>query len=415
MKGPDYLGLTRELLAQLIKTNENMYQKFANLLVNGRVPPRTLALLLNDRRVALLKPDSERFRPVSLRPHLILPVEQHLSAGLNEKTRRVTAPQQMGVGHRTGVEDVYHTVLNALQNDDVAVVRMDCANAYGNISRAAILRAVRQHHPAALPYVSAMFRHSGSGIAQGSDGIIAFIANMDGVPQGSSMSSALFCLALDIAIKATAAEHPGVIITAIADDIFIIGRVPDLKKAIDTMTGNLSELFLPVNDDKTTYFSRNADTQTAIQTLIDQGQLQGSVKAEGIVIAGIPIANNHAFTAQALSNRIHDTAQLIARVVHLPPQLAYRVYRCCIQTKWDHIWRSGVIEGSSNQHIIDRLQRLQSIFTEYLTNMPEEAWYTDTLRAIRLRAIEAPPSQGGIGIALVPHRRVRIAGAVGTY
>lgn len=415
MKGPDIYGLTREAQACLIETNEDLYQKFANIAVNGRIPPITLQLLNNDRRIALPKPNSDSHRPVSLRPHLFLPVERHLARGLNDKTREVSAPQQMGVGHQAGCEDVYHTVLNATRNQDTAVVRIDCSNAYGNISRNSIYRAIRQHHPALLPYISALFRHSGSGVAQGTDGKAAIITNRDGVPQGSPLSSGLFCLALDIAIKQTAHDNNSTLITAIADDIFIIGEVPDLEPAIADIIDNLNNLCLPVNPSKTTFFSRSADTRAQLQQLLDDGILHGRLERDGIIIAGVPISTNHAFTVQFLRQRVASTASLLASIIHLPPELAYPIYRSCIQTKWNHIWRSGAAEGIDNKRIIDDLTKLQNIFAEYISDMHTGTWAYPEHQAIRQAAIEASTTCGGIGIALAPNRRIRLAMAVGTY
>ena len=80
-----------------------------------------------------------------------------------------------------------------------------------------------------------------------SGGEVMTISSESGVHQGDPLGSTHFALALHPIIMKVADAHPDILISAYADNVFMIGRISDLRGAISDYKLQLAEADLRLN------------------------------------------------------------------------------------------------------------------------------------------------------------------------
>ena len=126
------------------------------------------------------------------------------------------------MGLPAGCEIVAHYICSQLESDpSLVITKVDVKNAFNKIDRSAIQGVVSANLPQVLPFADLLLaQYSMQTIFNDSRAGINSVYKMDkGVPQGGSISSALFNMGQSTFIRRAAQLHPTVSIPLIADDM----------------------------------------------------------------------------------------------------------------------------------------------------------------------------------------------------
>jgi len=297
---------------------------------------------------------------------------------------------------------------------------MDVKGAFNSIQRAHLIRKLKELQSPAMPYIAGQLRHSVIGVTSGSDGKREIVWSAEGVPQGSPLSPALFCLGVDNALKSVASSLPAkVLVLAYADDVFLVGATDDVLTAMDRLERELSKVSLRLNPEKTSYYSRSKGTCDSVERKLSRKEINGELERDGIVVAGVPIAKDPKFTSDFLQKRILLTAERILACLELPIRPAYGCYQACVKSLWQHIWRSGATLGMSRDttgQVVAKLEQLSQIFMDYLVQFATQSLRaTPMSKAIADVACSLETAEGGLGIGLVPRPSQQYAITLGAW
>ena len=192
---------------QLVPEGINALMNWAQMWMMGLANPTESQLWLRANIVPLTKevenPDGSK--KVKIRPIALLetPLKLIESVAVDQQADTMIAlmqEQQVGFRVRDGAEAMIHAVRKVLRSDAQQILMQgDIANAYGSIDRLAVMRAVREHAPCLAPLCATQFVRNGT-IAviqeRGENGRSTELhySVAKGVWQGSTLSSAAFCL-----------------------------------------------------------------------------------------------------------------------------------------------------------------------------------------------------------------------------
>ena len=391
-------------------------------LAAGGFPPLTFAILTMARSVGIEKKGSEKLRPVGIGSNLLLPLEKHLAKALPGMVEDLCQPEQYGGGMKCGGDALPLAVRFAMASQRGLVAgHFDAKNAFGTISRPAIMQVLHENESHLVPYVAQTFRSPGLSVVSGSDGKTAAMINQRGVVQGSALSPGLFCLGYQIAIGKIRLKHPSCQAVAIADDLFCIGRATEVVQAQRTLVAECKEIGLELQPAKTTFYANSERAKRAVEAcLVEDEEKRAKITTDGLVVAGIPVGNRD-FVLRCVEGRVADTAAKLAAIVQLPRHHAVEIFRSCIQPTWTHLWRSGTLEDLTDQGCLKHLDELERIFEAWVNEAPIDPPLHDAdlrkpdgwILALRNHQRKAPREQGGAGLALVPHKLERTACFVG--
>ena len=201
-----------------------------NLIAIGTLPDGPARkLLLSGKGTALHK------SPSGLRPIVTLvPCGQYTSHAIateyKGQIQEICGDRQfMGVSH--GCEIVSHLVRHQLEMDhSQVVIKVNVKNAFNEIDPDEL--------PAILPYVLFLLAMSEVDIIFNDSraGKISVHRMTTGVPQGGSLSSALFDMGIPPSIRRAQLAHPTASIYLIADDNMVVGPPAEAIATVKTIT-----------------------------------------------------------------------------------------------------------------------------------------------------------------------------------
>ena len=205
-----------------------------------------------------------------LRPTALLetPLKLTESVAVDQHANHIialTQEQQVEFRVRDGAEAMVSAVRQFMKNDTNRVLMQgDIANAYGSINRLAVLKAVRKHIPCLAPLCASQFVRDGTVAViqeRGENGKkceLHYIA-AKGVWQGSTLSSATFCLTfwskMTEVMEPANREGPVVDIIAYADDFVVSSEGDEADRIWDETTGALGETGLEIDQSKSCFSS----------------------------------------------------------------------------------------------------------------------------------------------------------------
>jgi len=159
------------------------------------------------------------------------------------RIRTICGSEQF-MGLPAGCEIVAHYIRSQLESDySLVIAKVDFKNAFNEIDPASILIVVSVALPQVLPFADLLLAQSSiQTIFNDSRAGITSVHTMDkGVPQGGSMSSALFNMGQSTSIRRASRLHPTVILL-IVDDTHVLGmpeEVIGLSLAVTTAGKNV--------------------------------------------------------------------------------------------------------------------------------------------------------------------------------
>jgi len=197
------------------------------------------------------------------------------------------------MGTAAGCEVVAHFIRHQLELDpSIVVAKVDVKNAFNEIAPASILDVVRAQLPAALPYAEFLLALTPiQTIFNDSHAQITSVHSMaDGVPQGGSLSGALFNMGQSTSIRRTSVEHPAVSILLIADDTHIVGKLEDVI-TIRARYAEIGLVLAATNHRKNVIYGLGTNYSTAQQRMAHDANLHWIPSSLGLLVGGIPIGS----------------------------------------------------------------------------------------------------------------------------
>ena len=185
---------------------------WAQAWVSGTVPEIMAAPWRAVLGVPLRKGDGgEDVRPIMIGEALLSLPGACLQEALQGKVARLLSDTQLGIGIKAGPESflcIGKALARLCPND--AFCAFDMHNAFGEVSRAEILEEVIHDFPEIAPYLINLWGAEGTPvhIASGATSWASFEMR-DGLYQGHTLSSLLFCLGLRRALRRFLREYSG--------------------------------------------------------------------------------------------------------------------------------------------------------------------------------------------------------------
>ena len=292
-----YLQASQEDRHQLA-TN---YANFFNKQLKGELSAHMRKYLAPVRLCLIPKtknPSDLKFRPIGVGEVLFRLLGRAILSKVGKEIGGQIAPLQLAVGVSGGVEIAASVagLLSAindhqpLEEPDFSTMSLDVSNAFNNIRRSHILTGLDLRCPGLIPYFNLIY---GTKVdLRWNDGSIIGTAST-GVLQGDPLSTLFFAIGIQpllcrlksklIDIEDSNDIPPYAkrgIIVAIADDITIHGRTPDLFQLSSMLKTLFDSHQLPLNIDKSwilgpRVFSQAGHSAIPCRRLLDGGKVLG--------------------------------------------------------------------------------------------------------------------------------------------
>jgi len=241
-------------------------------------------------------------------------------------------PQQVAVGVPGGLSLLILGIRTLLETrPDFAAVKIDFRNAYNEVCRAAVLRALEGS--ASLRGLAPLFRATHAHpvpIHLSAPGMpMADFRSEEGVHQGDALASAAFCAAIHDAVCRLDAEltECGGAARFDMDDGYAVGPPREVFRAVARFAEEVRGLGLELRVDKSKCFSFGVDLsdhqdRPASMPLGTAITTDGRV-GYGIMIGGVPVGDN-TFVHTVLDGKVHNAMSKANKLVnklrdvHLP-------------------------------------------------------------------------------------------------
>jgi len=343
------VSFTDSFATQKAKTVMPLLQAYSERYMNGDLPEWWYFVTGSTRGVALNKPGRQAgVRPIGITCRLHAAVERaafFADAVKAEWAAHLAMNGQQAVGVKGGITSVALSASLFYDLDpDGVQLNLDCANAFNEIERAAViaqlaspdtpdaLRAFARHALATLSPAAAIVFNVG-----GSRKLMDQCRSVQGVTQGSVSSMPYFCMAIHAALGRVQTDE-NLATLCFADDISLLGKAADMAAALPGLKADLLAVGLRLQEHKSSYACPPHAEVDALAHIGDHGagiphgeyappgettQLFGHIKC------GIPIGEP-AFVLCKLSEKYAEIAAEI-RLVHAAlrgePQLQFIMLR----------------------------------------------------------------------------------------
>ena len=126
--------------------------------------PASIAEWISGAPLMALRKSNNDVRPIALGKTLRSMVSSIVIARQREDAKDFLVSHQLGLPKRFGSETIIHTTREFTQRfgyrPELALLQLDLSNAFNLITRCAILKMVRKHFPAMLPWVKYCYGES---------------------------------------------------------------------------------------------------------------------------------------------------------------------------------------------------------------------------------------------------------------
>jgi hypothetical protein len=331
--------------------------RFMDTVANGEVPRDFVRTMTLSQLIAVPKPG----RPADVRPIAMadcwLKIADRclLMQTTKEISQLMLSANQLAVSVPGGVEAAVRA-LQILHDDDPEnlTISLDLRNAYNEVSRSAMVKAVRRHVPQWLPYVRFLYATQSELLVYMADGSTSKVYSAEGVRQGAPLSSVLFALTiLDPLIEVKGAERD-ITVLAIADDVALTGRPAAAFRALKMFQDILPSTGLTLQMSKVYAFS--SSDQPAATSGYSWLEGEGAQPAgasdtsairfvsDGMTMGGAPIGSQP-YVGTFLQKQWERITTIAARIVEFShfrgaSQAAALLLRFCLEPKANHMLRT---------------------------------------------------------------------------
>ena len=265
--GPDGWRYEHFQLVQAETATLRALAAVASAFARNTLPPEVQRLAAAARLLPLAKSDT-RIRPINLSA----PLRRLASSAVNKMAAAEVAEglqgTQFGYKHTAGAEVLHKLVSTALHvRPDYAVLSLDAADAFQNLSRHYINEGIDAHCPKLRLWARGFLPDAGEVVYHDHRQARHTWHQTTGIFQGCGMATTLFCLGLDRALQrakhrleAAGIQHE---LFAYVDDLTILARPCDLPRIYATYTRALADAGLQTRAEKCEVWARNPADLTA--------------------------------------------------------------------------------------------------------------------------------------------------------
>jgi ribonuclease HI len=234
-------GWTKDLLISVIAHQSSFADDLATWLtrlLTDDLDPLLEQCFLASRAVAI--PSDNKIRPVSVANIYI----KLMGATAIKRDNRFCAPNQYGVSRKHGCHRIIHFMRQAYRAGK-AIVKIDMSNAFNTVTRFAVEQSLTSADETLRQYFRLIYGTTASLAVYGPLRTIGKLLMGEGVRQGDSASSYLFCHGVDAALRAVAAVFPDTMMYM--DDITIAVDRHRIDEAVRLVRDSFAHLGLHVN------------------------------------------------------------------------------------------------------------------------------------------------------------------------
>jgi hypothetical protein len=233
------------------------------------------------------------------------------------------------------------------------VLGIDSSNAFNAVKRLEALKRVAQHAPDLYAYAAKVYgAHSNPSLLFALDDVseAQVIDSCQGVQQGDSLGSLLFCLALHQILLDFALQFPKLSLPSFLDDLTILcltpalsleERLAEVREGYEWLSRRLGDIGLAVNKSKSIGLlpahsvmpegTADADVTQWASRLVGAPMRDGTV--DGMILVGVPVGCE-AFIRRSVSARLREdgSTRLLRGLVELSDvdaALGYTLLRTC--------------------------------------------------------------------------------------
>ena len=270
--------------------------------------------LLSSNLTALPKPNGKGIRPIAVGEVLYRLAAfrlQKLTCNLSSSELK---PIQLGVGVSGGCENIIHNLQHLLEdnNKPVAVLSIDCKNAFNSIDRSAVIKTLFD-----LPELNKLWRlvhwaysaPSDLFIRDNSGNLYPGIQSATGVRQGDPLGPVLYALGVKSIYSEALAVNPTKTVngSAILDDFNIVGPPGDLIPVYNKFVELAAKINLEVQPSKCQLIYFHNVTNPLDKEVNEFVQTNNiSLQTEAALILGAPVALNKAAAEPILQSIIDE-------------------------------------------------------------------------------------------------------------
>ncbi len=397
-------------------------------IAHGHLSDDVRSMLLRGRLVVLAKPNGG-LRPITVPEPLLMLAEYICLLPCNQYLDSILQPIQLGVGAPSGVDTAAHLMQQVIDSGSrehgTAVVLIDITNAYGTISRRAMLEALYKHPRLKPLWQIARWSLGAPAVRylRMEDGSIKFFWQQEGGAQGSVIMPALFAVALQ-PVLVEAVQGLNITTVAILDDIASGGGILDVIAFYDRVKERIErDLGSKVNPSKTVLVL-GYDGPPTDETVALCAARGIKIEPKGAKYVGAFIGRDEEARRQFVVEQAEKHTSMFSALLnpHLSAQMATTLLRFCAMPVMNHLLRTMApaytrdgarafdLMAVKTLATILHQPELSRIFEQLLVDQNAEV---DTIQSNALIQLLLPARLGGLGI--VPTERVAEAAFLGSY
>jgi hypothetical protein len=371
-------------------------------IANGKLADNVRVYLLRGRLVILKKP-SGGLRPITVPEPLMMLAEHLCLSKCKSELPEILEPMQLGVGAKAGVEKAKHRMQHVIDSGSrsrqTVVVLIDITNAYGTISRQAMLQAIYANPKLAPLWQIAYWSMSAPAVRylRMDDGSIRFLWQEEGGAQGSVIMPAMFAVALQPLLNLAKEASPQTEIAAILDDIAVGGDLDDVMRAYDLLSQQIEQrLGSKVNPKKSIMILgfEGAPTQEIIKACKERSI---TLNVDGDRYVGAFIGRNKELQEEFVLKQLERHRPVFEALSQpgMSTQIAMILLRTCILPVMTHLYRTMTTDVTRKG--AEQFDQLMLDALAKVLNQPNLLGDDDRSKKA-VHQLSLPVAAGGMGI-----------------
>ena len=287
------------------------------------------------------KPGGGKPRPIGV-GEAVVNLARTVAAGALLRQIQASHPLDFGLASTCGTDACVALVRAKLRAGpgNVAIL-LDFSNAFGSLSRVAILKGALQYCPQAVPLLRAAYATDGLAYYALANGETASLRATRGVRQGDSLGPLLFMLGIMPLLEDTRAHDMGATLSSYLDDVQQTGPELEALESFKYLQARLEPTGLSLNPSKCRVLAP-AGLSDAARGLYAQAGLTEVVDSAGLLGSHIGRADStlEFLRDQLITYRQRLDAVCACKDAGVSVQRLYKVLHYCCMASVAHLFRS---------------------------------------------------------------------------